>query len=142
MIYNLIAKLKAEFLKEPFCNTVTEGDIFDVDLNKKTIFPLTHIMVTGFQRLGSTISISASIICMDIIDESKTPSNNKVDIWNQQTLLILRILGSIEKGYLNSLNWQLTGASEAEFFTERFENNLAGVEQSFTFVIPNDMSIC
>ena len=142
MIYNLIAKLKAEFLKEPFCNTVTEGDIFDVDLNKKTIFPLTHIMVTGFQRLGSTISISASVICMDIIDESKTPSNNKVDIWNQQTLLILRILGSIEKGYLNSLNWQLTGASEAEFFTERFENNLAGVEQSFTFVIPNDMSIC
>jgi len=134
--------LKAEFLKEPFCNTVTEGDIFDVDLNKKTIFPLTHIMVTGFQRLGSTISISASVICMDIIDESKTPSNNKVDIWNQQTLLILRILGSIEKGYLNSLNWQLTGASEAEFFTERFENNLAGVEQSFTFVIPNDMSIC
>lgn len=142
MVGETIKTLKEAFLNEPFCNTATDGDIFDVDLDKVTLFPLTHVMCTGFQDLGSTIAVSFSVLCMDIIDETKTPINNKNNIWNTQSALILKILGSIRRGKLNDNNWQLQDTSPSTLFTERFENNLAGVEQSFTVVVPNTMTIC
>ena len=142
MVAETINTLKQSFLNEPFCNTATDGDIFDVDLNKVTIFPLTHVMCTGFQDLGSTVAISFSVLCMDIIDETKTPITNKNNIWNTQSELILRILGSIRRGYLSDNNWELQDTSASTLFTERFENNLAGVEQSFTVIVPNTMTIC
>jgi len=142
MVKETIDTLKAEFLKEPFCNTATDGDIFDVDLPKKSIYPLTHVMVIGFQDLGSTVSFNVSVLCMDVIDEPKTPESNKNFIWNTQADLILRVLGSIRRGYLNGKNWELTDVSQSSFFTDRFENDLAGVEQTFSFVVPNDMTIC
>ena len=142
MVGETINTLKEAFLNEPFCNTATDGDIFDVDLDKVTLYPLTHVMCTGFQDLGSTIAVSFSVLCMDIIDETKTPINNKINIWNTQSALILKILGSIRRGELSDNNWQLQDASPATLFTERFENNLAGVEQSFTVVVPNTMTIC
>ncbi len=142
MVAEAIETLKQEFLNEPFCNNATDGDIFDVDLDKVTMYPLTHVMCTGFQDLGSTIAISFSVLCMDIIDETKKPITNKSNIWNTQSDLVLRVLGSIRRGNLSDSNWQLQDVSASTLFTERFENNLAGVEQSFTVVIPNTMTIC
>ena len=62
MVGETINTLKEAFLNEPFCNTATDGDIFDVDLDKVTLYPLTHVMCTGFQDLGSTIAVSISVL--------------------------------------------------------------------------------
>ena len=43
--YKLLDTLKAELISSPFVNTVTYGDISDVDLNKQNIFPLSHFIV-------------------------------------------------------------------------------------------------
>jgi hypothetical protein len=41
MVYQIIDTIKNALLDEsPFVTTVTEGDIFDVDIAKKTLFPL------------------------------------------------------------------------------------------------------
>ena len=45
--YSVIDNIKAELIASPFVNTVTEGSIFEVDLNKQTIFPLSHIMLNN-----------------------------------------------------------------------------------------------
>ena len=37
--YNVLTTLKAQLEADEFVNTVTQGDIFDVDLNKQTLFP-------------------------------------------------------------------------------------------------------
>ena len=42
--YDLIDKIKDALIAEPFVNTVTYGSLDDIDLNKQTIFPLSHIM--------------------------------------------------------------------------------------------------
>ena len=44
-VYNVINSLKAPFLQHPKRNTVTKGNLSDVDLAKTTIFPLTHLIV-------------------------------------------------------------------------------------------------
>jgi hypothetical protein len=38
--YDITTKIREHLIANKQVNTVTEGDIFDVDLNKQTIFPL------------------------------------------------------------------------------------------------------
>ena len=40
--YNITTKIKETLALDAFVNTVTYGDIFEVDLNKQDIFPLSH----------------------------------------------------------------------------------------------------
>ena len=43
--FQLTETIKAELLKDVNINTVTTGDITDVNLNKQDIFPLGHIII-------------------------------------------------------------------------------------------------
>jgi phage major head subunit gpT-like protein len=43
--YQITQALKNQLDADAFVNTVTMGDIFKVDLNKQTIFPLSHIII-------------------------------------------------------------------------------------------------
>ena len=45
--YQITDTIKTNLLADENVNTVTTGDIFDVDLSKQTIFPLSHIMVNS-----------------------------------------------------------------------------------------------
>ena len=45
--YTTVDTLRAHFNADPVVNEVTQGDIFSVDLNKKTLFPLVHIIVNN-----------------------------------------------------------------------------------------------
>ena len=45
--YQLTTTIKDNLLNDSNINTVTTGDITDIDLNKQTIFPLAHIIVNN-----------------------------------------------------------------------------------------------
>ena len=70
--YDIIGRLKTVLKAQPFVNTVTAGGLEDIDLNKQTIFPLSHIIVNSAIPKSSTIVFNISIIAMDIVDESKS----------------------------------------------------------------------
>ncbi len=55
--FELLDKLKTHFDADVIVNTVTQGDIFKVDLSKQTIFPLLHIMVNNCNKLKWNIFI-------------------------------------------------------------------------------------
>ncbi len=63
--YNLLDTLKNHFDNDAFINTVTEGDIFAVDLSKQTIFPLAHIIVNNSSIENNIIRFNVSILCME-----------------------------------------------------------------------------
>jgi hypothetical protein len=140
MVYEIIKKLKDAFIEEPFVNTVTDGDIFDVDLAKQTIFPLSHIIMNQATHQGNVISFNFSILLMDIINQKQ--DSNKQDIWNTQMAVATRVLDRLNRGDLRDDFWELTGNPTYEFFTERFENDLAGVAITFDILVRNDMTIC
>jgi hypothetical protein len=71
MIYRIIKEIKDVLLDEPFVNTVTEGDIFEVDLNKQTMFPLSHIIMNSATHQGNVLSFNITILLMDIINKLK-----------------------------------------------------------------------
>ena len=131
--YNLTDRLKEELLKDAFVNTVTYGNIFEVDLNKQTIFPLSHFIVNNVVDRDNTLVFSISLLCMDIVDESKEDTvdgfvgnDNEQDVLNTQLAVANRIGAMLKRGDLYREQYQLDGDISLEPFVDRFENKLAG----------------
>ena len=147
--FDIIDKIKEHFENDPLINTVTQGDIFDVDLNKPTIFPLCHIIVNQATFENNVIRYNISILAMDITDISKSETTNKFD-GNDNELYILNTMMAVHnrcyemlrRGDLYSDKFQVDGSPTCEPFTERFENKLAGFTLTIDVLIPNDMTIC
>ena len=147
--YNLTDKLKEELIKDPFVNTVTYGNIFEVDLNKQTIFPLSHFIVNNVVDRGQTLLFNISLLCMDLVDESKEDitdnflgNDNEQDVLNTQLAVANRIGAMLKRGDLYCTKYQLDGDVSLEPFVDRFDNKVAGWTATFNVVIPNEITIC
>ena len=147
--YNVTDKLKDALIAEPFVNTVTFGSIDDVDLNKQTIFPLSHITVNNTIVGTKTLTFNISILSMDIVDVSKDEvtdifvgNDNEQDVLNTQLALQTRVINTLQRGDLYTDLYQIEGDVTCEPFVDRFENKLAGWAATFDVVVQNDMTIC
>jgi hypothetical protein len=147
--YNITTKIKETLALDDFVNTITYGDIFEIDLNKQDIFPLSHFIVNSATLNGSVWQFSMSLLCMDIVDESKEDvtdkflgNDNEQDVLNTQMAVINRLLELLRRGDLHTELYQLEGSPTIEAFFDRFENKLAGWTLTFDVLIPNDMTIC
>jgi hypothetical protein len=147
--YNLLDKLKTHFDADAIVNTVTQGDIFKVDLSKQTIFPLLHIMVNSCTLDERTTTWNISLIAMDIVDISKSATtdiflgnDNEIDVLNTQQAVLNRAYEIIKHGSLAYDLFMVEGTASLEPFTERFENYMAGWTMTLDVVTPNEMTIC
>jgi|TARA_R110002020_G_scaffold22917_2_gene76811 hypothetical protein len=147
--YNLTDKLKDTLLAEPFVNTVTFGSLDDIDLNKQTIFPLSHITVNNTTVGTNILTFNVSILSMDIVDISKAETtdifvgnDNEQDVLNTQLGLLTRVINTLQRGDLYTELYQVEGDVSCEPFVDRFENKLAGWAATFDVIIENDMTIC
>lgn len=148
--YTIIDTIKNQLEADEFVNTVTEGQIDDVDLAKQTIFPLSHVMVTNASRTeeGRTLTYDVTVLCMDVVDKVDDEitdrfrgNDNEQDVLNTQYAVALRMVEVFDRG-TNTSNFKLIGDPSFEPFTERFENHLAGWACSFQISVPNDMTSC
>ena len=147
--YEITQAIKNKLQEDLFVNTVTTGDIFKVDLNKQTIFPLSHIIINSVTYAGPVLNYNISILCMDIVDESKSKTtdiflgnDNEQDVLNTQLAVANRFLEVLSRGALSNDYELVNGSANIEFFTERFENKIAGVTVTFDMAIENGMTIC
>ena len=147
--YQITDTLKTNLLTDENVNTVTTGDIFDIDLAKQTIFPLAHIIINGVTIQEQVLQFNITVMCMDIVDVSKEEktddfrgNNNEQDILNTQLAVANKLVGILSKGTLYQDKYQLSGDASCEFFYERFENRLAGVACTFDVLVQNDINVC
>lgn len=148
--YEISQAIKNQLDDDAFVNTVTIGDIFKIDLNKQTIFPLSHIMINSANYNGKTFKYNVSVLCMDIVDESKEATtdlfrgnDNEQDVLHTQEMVARRLLEMLNRGDLYDDGFQLTNNSASiEYFVDRFENKIAGVTMTFDVMTFNDMTIC
>jgi len=140
--YQVTKTLEDQLLLDVNCKTVTTGDISNVNLNKQDIFPLSHILINSVTQSddnGSGLyTFNISILSMDIVDQS----NNTQDILNTQMSVSNKLIQLMRGGTLFQNMYQVRGDATFEFFTERFENELAGVTATFNLTIYNDIYIC
>tara|TARA_R110000787_G_scaffold19427_2_gene58335 strand:+ start:157 stop:612 length:456 start_codon:yes stop_codon:yes gene_type:complete len=147
--YNVTKKIKDALAAEPFVNTVSYGSLDDIDLNKQTIFPLSHIIVNNCNVASNTMTFNISILAMDIVDENKDEvtdifvgNDNEQDVLNTQLEVLNRVLAILQRGDLYTDLFQVDGAVGCEPFVDRFENKLAGWAATFDVLVQNDMTVC
>ena len=147
--YNVTTAIKNQLELDSFVNTVTLGDIFKVDLNKQTIFPLSHIMINNATYLNNIWQFNLSILCMDIVDISKEETtdlflgnDNEQDVLNTQLAVVNRVLEVMRRGNMYNDLFELTGSPNCEPFVDRFENKIAGWTVTFDVQVANTMTIC
>ena len=147
--YTLVKALKDHFDNDDLVNTVTNGDIFDVDIAKQTIFPLVHTMVTQAQFEARIQRFTLTIFAMDIVDAVKVEDNTKWetrdntnDALNSTLQILNRAYQMLLHGALYDLNYAVETTPTCEPFMERFENNLVGWAMTIDIICPNEMTIC
>ena len=147
--YQITETIKTNLLTDPNVNTVTTGDITDIDLNKQTIFPLAHIIVNNVTAQEQALSFNITIMTMDIVDEDKDATtdifignNDEQDVLNTQLAVLNKIIIQLRRGDLYTTKYQLDGDPSCEPFYERFENRLAGWAATMDILIQNDINKC
>jgi len=147
--YTAIDKLKTHLDADALVNSVSEGDIFQVDLAKQTIFPLVHIMVNSCTFEVNVLRFNISLIAMDLVDISKQENtsvylgnDNTQDALNSTLAILNRAYDIMLHGSLAYDLFQIDGNPNCDPFTERFENLLSGWTMTFDVLVPNDMTIC
>jgi hypothetical protein len=147
--FYIVNTLKTYLKANPFINTVSIGDIFAVDLNKQTMFPLSHIIVNNATLAEVTTSLNISILFMDIVDDSKSEitdiwegNDNEQDVLNTRLSVAQKLTADLMRGSLYTSQVVVSGEPNAEPFTDRFENKIAGWTLTFDVIVPNDMTIC
>ncbi len=105
--YNITKKIKDTLEAEPFVNTVSYGSFDNVDLNKQTIFPLSHIMVNQCTINTKVLTFNISVMCMDIVDIRKDETtdlfvgnDNEQDVLNTQLGVLYRLVALLQRGNL------------------------------------------
>ena len=147
--YTITEALQTHFNNDVLVNTVTEGDIFEVDLNKQTIFPLVHVMVNNATFETNVVRFNISLLAMDIVNISKDETTdiyrgnaNEQDVLNTQLEILNRAYAQMLHGNMWDSKVVVDGNPTCEAFTERFENYLAGWTMTFDVLIPNEVTIC
>ena len=147
--YQLTETIKQQLLSDININTVSIGDITDVNLNKQDIFPLGHILINSVADEEQVLRFNITVIAADIVDQSKeltldrfTGNNNEQDVLNTQLAVLNKLIQVLRKGQLYIDKYQLEGNPTCEPFYDRFENMLAGWSCTMDVLIHNDITIC
>ena len=147
--YLLTQAIKDELEADPSINTVSFGDITELDLRKQTIFPLAHIMLNTVTNRDNVLVYNLSVFVMDVVDTSKSQTtdwfvgnDNEQDVLNTCLVVINKLATKLRKGALFINKYQLDADVVFEPFVERFDNSLAGFVGTFDILVTNDVDIC
>lgn len=148
--YDILDKIKDRLRTNPNVFSVTYGDITKVDLDKTTIFPLSHLNISNAIIGEHTVSFTLQLLCVDIVDYNKDSSpddefygnDNMQDILNTQLQVVNDVIAQLRRGALFTDRLQVLGDVTVQPFMDRFENELAGWGADIVIEMPNDISIC
>jgi len=146
--YNLVDNIYNYLIGNNNINTVTTGDLLEVDLSKQTIFPLAHIIINDVTFSDHFMSFSINVIAMDVVDEDKDNKQDKEnphlgldnshDILNTMLSVVNGLQSSLRRGGMNENNYEINDAPTATQFEDRFENLLTGWSLVLNVEIPNN----
>lgn len=147
--YTITDTIKTSLLEDTNVNTVTKGKLSELDINKQTIFPLSHLYIPNVSHEGSTLRFSVEILLVDIEDISKEATtdifrgnSNRDDIHNTQLAVGVRLIERFRGGDLFTEDYRIDGDANYEDITEEFENGLTGWRLYFDIIYAHDMTKC
>lgn len=116
MIYKTSEQLRTELLAQGF-NTVTFGDASEVDLDRKDIYPLAHMIPESVTFKSGVAVTSYSVRVLDIRDIENDPDANKSPFDRMD--LLEDILNDLAQRV--NIVWQRIKRSNDIFYTDQDE---------------------
>ena len=150
-VYTVIDKLQEKLKENEITNTVTFGDILEVDLDKTTIYPLSHISMGDVVFAPHIITATIQLFCLDIVDKTTLTTDedsiygndNLQDVLNTQLQVVNDIQQELRRGELFTDQFQITTDITASPFLDNFENQLAGWAATIQIEMANsEHTIC
>ncbi len=131
--YTVLDDIRNSIIANGITNSVTTGNITEVDLDKTTIFPLSHIIVRNVSFEEHTLEVDLRIMFLDIIDVEKSltdddifyGNDNSQDVLNTQLQAANMLQSQIRRGSLKD-SFDILGTPTCTILRQNFENNLAG----------------
>ena len=133
------------FKLEPQLNTITFGDIFEVDLAKNSIYPIMHVSTDTASYDTGSLTYSFQIIVMDLVNKNE---NNEHDVLSDTLEVIGNIISHIRNSALVSEvddfrnTIRLQDSISCEPFTERFDNEVTGWTANISIEVEFNASAC
>jgi len=150
-VYQILDKIKDKLRISPNIQTVSFGDIMEVDLNKTTLYPLAHVGMGDVSLQDHKIEVTINLLLLDIVDDNRDPStedefygnSNLQDILNTLLAEANILISDLRRGSSFDELYQIDTDVTARPFLDRFENQLAGWGVDLIISFPNnDVSIC
>ena len=146
-------------------STVSVGDIYDIDLEKETKFPLFHLNPTSVTTGDSTLTYNFQIFVMDMVSEKEdwqteqqsdiaklvNTKSNEQEVFNQTLEICTDFIGMLRHSMQQSLYgtadineplYFTEGQFTIEPFTERFDNLCCGWVFQIGVIVQNDFQTC
>ena len=141
--------------------TVTTGDIYDVNLEKMEKFALMHINPVNVTTGDFGLTYNFQIFIMDLVSEdanwtatniqSANNLSNEQEVLSETLQISVDIISLLRHSLqqsevgVNDVNYPLyfaEGQQTLEPFTERFDNLLTGWVFSISILVDNDFDAC
>jgi hypothetical protein len=145
-LLNLTNAIKNELISNKLINSVTFGNIDEVELLKQDIYPLAHVGISTGSISDATSEIEVSILFLDIVDVSNDNEEdfNDSEIYKLNNMLAAatKTTQELKRGNLYEQGYQVEEDADVEFFSDRFEDKLAGVGLDLNITIQNSVDLC
>lgn len=145
----VINYLKDLLINDDDVNIVTHGVSNDIDLDKKTNYPLAHIQFLNFNPVyqSGMISFLFEIHVLNIRDVNKVPSgdkwlrnDNELDNYNLSVAVANRLFSRL--GEQNTNDIELVSQTTPQVITLQFMNMLDGCNFQIELAITNQVNVC
>ena len=133
--------------------TVTTGDIWEIDLERTSIYPLFHISPVSVNVSQSQKTFNFQLFVMDLVEPNES---NEQEVMSDTLEIMTDIIavfkhGEILYGYDTTNNIEddpeepryfVDNDFTCEPFTERFDNSVTGWVMSLPVIIESELNSC
>lgn len=145
-LLNLTDAIKTELTNNKLVNSVTFGTLDEVELLKRDNYPLAHVGISTGSIESSTSELEVNILFLDVVDLSNenedTFNDDEIYKLNNMLAAATKTAQELQRGNLYEQGFQLEEGASVEFFSDRFEDKLAGVGLDLTITIQNSTDLC
>lgn len=145
-LLNLTDAIKTELTNNKLVNSVTFGTLDEVELLKRDNYPLAHVGISTGSIESSTSELEVNILFLDVVDISNenedTFNDDEIYKLNNMLAAATKTAQELQRGNLYEQGFQLEEGASVEFFSDRFEDKLAGVGLDLTITIQNSTDLC
>ena len=145
-LFALTDAIKNELDSNVLLNSVSYGDVDEIELLKTNKYPLAHVGISTGTISDSTSTIEMSVIFIQQVDDVKAQEDsfNDSELYAQNNMLAAatRLVQVLKRGDLYAQGFQLEDDATVDFFGDRFTDKVAGVTVDMTVTIKNSVSVC